>query len=175
MRNRGSQFSAISRVFPQILVDFQSVSIDFLSFSISFSQLQSILINFNQFQSVWLGQKRRNLLTTGRWGKQHVTFPQIKSVIISARTVLWTCRSFGPCGTFGPSQTFCFFYLKALASENASMHSCLCWNPSQAVFEESSKTHTPPKMPSLTSCAPSCGLSFAQNYCGKGFTVQNKC
>ena len=49
MRNRRSQFSAISMVFPQILVDFESISIDFLSCSISFSQLQSILISFNQF------------------------------------------------------------------------------------------------------------------------------
>ena len=52
MRNRRSQFSAISLVFLQILVDFQSISIDFLSCSISFSQLQSILISvlisFNQ-------------------------------------------------------------------------------------------------------------------------------
>ena len=59
-------------VFLQIFVDFQSISIDFWSFSTSFSQFQSILINFNQFQSVWLSQKRRNLLTTGRWGKQHL-------------------------------------------------------------------------------------------------------
>ena len=62
----------ISVVFPQILVDFQSISIDFLAFSISLSQPESILIHLNQFQSVWLSQKRRNLLTTGRWGKQHV-------------------------------------------------------------------------------------------------------
>ena len=78
MRNGRSQFSAISMVFPQILVDFQSISIDFLSFSISSSQLQSILISFNQFQSVSLGQKRRNWLTTGRWGKTRKksrTFP----------------------------------------------------------------------------------------------------
>ena len=39
-------------VFPQSLVDFQSILIDFLSFSISFSQLQSILISFDQFDSV---------------------------------------------------------------------------------------------------------------------------
>ena len=52
MRNRRSQLSANSMVFLQILVNFQSISIDFLSFSISFSQLQSVLINFNQFQSV---------------------------------------------------------------------------------------------------------------------------
>ena len=33
MRNCQSQFSAISKVFPQILVDFQSILMDFLSFS----------------------------------------------------------------------------------------------------------------------------------------------
>ena len=71
MRNRRSQFCDDFNGFP-ILFDFQSISIDFLSFSISFSQFQSVLINVNQFQSVWFGQKRRNLLTTGRWGKQHV-------------------------------------------------------------------------------------------------------
>ena len=47
-----AKFSAISIVFPQILVDLQSISIDFLSFSITFSQHQSTSINFNQFQSV---------------------------------------------------------------------------------------------------------------------------
>ena len=46
MRNCGSQFLAISMIFRQILVDFQSISIDLASFSISFSQLQSILISF---------------------------------------------------------------------------------------------------------------------------------
>ena len=59
--------------FPQILVDLQFVSIDSLLFSISFSHFRLVLINFNQFQSVGLGQKRRNLLTPGRWGKEHVT------------------------------------------------------------------------------------------------------
>ena len=63
VRDLWSQFSAISMVLPQILVDFQSVSIDFCH-SLSFS------VSFNQLRSVWLGQKRRNLLTTGRWGKQ---------------------------------------------------------------------------------------------------------
>ena len=96
-RNRRSQYSAISMGFPQMFVDFQSISFDFLSFSISFSQLQSVLINFNQFQSVWLSQKRRNLLTTGRWGKQHVTvalsncFQNILSrlVIVLQRVISW--------------------------------------------------------------------------------------
>ena len=73
MRNRRNQFLVISIGFPQILVDFQSISFDFLSFSISFSQPQSALINFNQFQSVWVSEKRRNLLTTGRWVKQRKT------------------------------------------------------------------------------------------------------
>ena len=41
-------FSDFNGVFPQILVDSQSISFDFLSFSIRFSQLQSVLINFNQ-------------------------------------------------------------------------------------------------------------------------------
>ena len=41
----------LSMVFRQILVDVQSTSIDFLS-SISFGQFQSVLINFNQFNSV---------------------------------------------------------------------------------------------------------------------------
>ena len=52
MRNRRSQFSAISMVLLQILIDFPSILIDFLLFSISFSQLQSILISFNQFDLV---------------------------------------------------------------------------------------------------------------------------
>ena len=72
MRNRRSQFQAISMGFPP---DFRRLSIHFdrfWSFSTSFSQFQSILINFTQFQSVWLSQKRRTLLTTGRWGKQHL-------------------------------------------------------------------------------------------------------
>ena len=72
MRNGRSQFSAISMVFPQILCRF---SIDFDWFSVIFNQFQAASVNFNQFnqfQSVWLGQKRRNLLTTGRWGKQHL-------------------------------------------------------------------------------------------------------
>ena len=68
MRNRRSQFSAISMGFPQILNDFQSTSIKFLSFSISFGQLQSVLITYNQFESVWLRQKRRNVFTTGGGG-----------------------------------------------------------------------------------------------------------
>ena len=42
-------------------------------FSVFFNQFQSVSISFNQFQSVSICQKRRNLLTTGRWGKQHVT------------------------------------------------------------------------------------------------------
>ena len=49
MRNRRSQFSAISTVFPQMLIDFQSISIAFLSFSISFGQFQSIWISCNRF------------------------------------------------------------------------------------------------------------------------------
>ena len=49
MRNGRSQFSVISNGFPP---DSCRISIDFLSFSISFSQLQSILISSNQFQSV---------------------------------------------------------------------------------------------------------------------------
>ena len=55
MRNHRNQFSAISMVFPQILDDFPSISIEFLSFqsvSLNFSQFQSILISFNQFDSV---------------------------------------------------------------------------------------------------------------------------
>ena len=47
-----TNFVAISMVFLQILVDFLSISIDLLSFSISFNQSQSILISFNQFDSV---------------------------------------------------------------------------------------------------------------------------
>ena len=38
-----------------------------------FSRFQSASVNFNQFHSVWLSQKRKNLLATGRWGKQHVS------------------------------------------------------------------------------------------------------
>ena len=49
MRNRPKPIFGDFNGFPQILVGFQSVSIDFLSFSISFSRLQSILISFNQF------------------------------------------------------------------------------------------------------------------------------
>ena len=58
MRNRRTQFLAISMVFPQNLVDFQSNSIDFLSFSISFRQFQSVSISFNQFQSVSISLTR---------------------------------------------------------------------------------------------------------------------
>ena len=39
-------------VFPQMLVNLQSISIDFLFFSIGFNQLQSIIISLNQFGSV---------------------------------------------------------------------------------------------------------------------------
>ena len=42
-------FAAISRVFLQILVDFQSVSIDFF---VIFNQFQTVSINFYQFDSV---------------------------------------------------------------------------------------------------------------------------
>ena len=52
LRNRRSQFSAISMVFLQILVDFHSISIDCLLFSPSFSQLQSLLTNLTRFQPV---------------------------------------------------------------------------------------------------------------------------
>ena len=55
MRNHRNQFSVISMVFPQILDDFPSISIEFLSFqsvSLNFSQFQSILISSNQFDSV---------------------------------------------------------------------------------------------------------------------------
>ena len=56
--NPRTQFLAISMVFPQNLVDFQSSSID--RFSVIFNQLQtvfsisfqSVLISFNQFDSV---------------------------------------------------------------------------------------------------------------------------
>ena len=51
-----ANFFAISMVFPQILAYFQSISNNFLSFSISFCQLHSVLINFNDLQSIWLGQ-----------------------------------------------------------------------------------------------------------------------
>ena len=67
MRNRRSQFSAISLRFPLILVDFQSISTDcchFQSVSVSFNQLQSSLISIKQYQPVRIGQNRRNLLTT---------------------------------------------------------------------------------------------------------------
>ena len=47
-----NSFSAISMGFSSDSRRIQSISIEFLSFSISFSQLQSVLINFNQFQSV---------------------------------------------------------------------------------------------------------------------------
>ena len=49
MRNRRSQFSAISMVFLQILVDFQSISIDFCHFQSASVRLK---ISFNQFDSV---------------------------------------------------------------------------------------------------------------------------
>ena len=52
MRNRRSQFSAISTVFPQILVDFQPIRIDCRPFSGNFNQFQSILVSFNQFDCV---------------------------------------------------------------------------------------------------------------------------
>ena len=44
-----SQLSAISMVFPQILVDIQSTSIEI---SVIFNRLQSILISFNHFDLV---------------------------------------------------------------------------------------------------------------------------
>ena len=74
MRNRRSQLSAISMVFPQILVICQSISIDFLSFSISFNQLHSVFISFN-LSLTWSKTQEFNdnhVMTTGRWGKQHV-------------------------------------------------------------------------------------------------------
>ena len=51
MRNLWSQFSAISKGFPPILVDFGCVSINLLLLSISFNQFPSILIRLNQFDS----------------------------------------------------------------------------------------------------------------------------
>ena len=46
MRNGRSQFSAISMGFPPDSRRLSTISIAFLSFSISFGQLQSVLINF---------------------------------------------------------------------------------------------------------------------------------
>ena len=40
--------------------------------SIYFDRLSVISISFSQLQSVSIGQNRRNLLSTGRWGKQHL-------------------------------------------------------------------------------------------------------
>ena len=51
-KSPGPIFSDFNGFPPDFLVDFQSVSIDFLSFSMSFRQLQSVLISFNQFDSV---------------------------------------------------------------------------------------------------------------------------
>ena len=54
MRNRRSQFSAISMALPP---DSLPLSIHFDRFSVifnQFNQFQSVLIKFNQFQSVWL-------------------------------------------------------------------------------------------------------------------------
>ena len=62
----------------RLSIDFE---IDFLSFSISFSQLQSILIIFNQFQSVWLGQKRRNFRR--RWNGHNFFVHKIVAFIKS--------------------------------------------------------------------------------------------
>ena len=73
MLNRRSQFSAISNGSPP---DSHWLYIHSVRFSVIFNQFQSAsvsLINLIQFQSVWLCQKRRNLFTTGRWGKQHET------------------------------------------------------------------------------------------------------
>ena len=54
VRNLGSSVLAISMVFPRILKDFQSISVDFnrfQSFSIIFSHLQSLSNILNHFQS----------------------------------------------------------------------------------------------------------------------------
>ena len=54
-KSQKAKFRQFQWVFLQILVDFQSMLIDFLSFSISFSQLQSVLISlisFNQFDPI---------------------------------------------------------------------------------------------------------------------------
>ena len=50
------------------------------------------VINFNQFQSVWLGQKRRILLTTGRWGNQHVPPGMVASFSGEHALSLSQCR-----------------------------------------------------------------------------------
>ena len=48
------------------------LSMNFDRTFVIFNQFQSASVNSNQFQSVWLGQKRRNWWTTGRRGKQHL-------------------------------------------------------------------------------------------------------
>ena len=74
MRNRWSQFRQFQWINgPPIS---RRLSIHFDRFCIIFNQFQSVSTSvslFHQFGSVWLGRKRRNLFTTGRWGKQHVT------------------------------------------------------------------------------------------------------
>ena len=86
--------SGISMVFPLILVDFQSILIDFVIFN-RFNQLQSISVNFNQFQISLTRSKHRNWFTTGRWGKQHVTLVFCFSLVFSKqKEIPWSFECF---------------------------------------------------------------------------------
>ena len=69
-RGRRKSIDILSWTFDdfQSICNHFSITVKFQSISIRF---QSPSIMFNHFQSVWLSQTRRNLLTTGRWGKQH--------------------------------------------------------------------------------------------------------
>ena len=51
-------------IFSRTISRFQSVSVSFI-------HSQSVSVKFSQFHLVWLGQKRRHLLTTGRCGKSN--------------------------------------------------------------------------------------------------------
>ena len=60
--------------------DSRRLSIHFDRFSIILSQFQSISISFSQLQSILISltrSKRRNVLTTGRWRKQHIINPRM--------------------------------------------------------------------------------------------------
>ena len=53
-----------ANLWSHLLRQFQWFSPEFLS---TFNPLDRFSVSFSQFQSVWLGQKCRNSLTTGRW------------------------------------------------------------------------------------------------------------
>ena len=57
--------------------------------SVTYSHFQSVSVIFDHFQSLWLNQKRGNVLTIRRWGKQHLSHLRRWQAQPLYRTQLW--------------------------------------------------------------------------------------